>query len=156
MHDEESIKLELANLSLTPAEAIRIARPRRMFAEVSYENFRKLLVHARDKAGFTVLCTITGLDEGENFSFMYHMARPSGIMLTIKTFAPKSEPKIKTVTDLFPGSAIYERELTDLFGIVVEGTPPGKRYPLPDNWPEGQYPLRKDWTTDMLRKGDGK
>jgi Ni,Fe-hydrogenase III component G len=27
----------------------------------------------------------------------------------------------------------------------VTGLPEGSRYPLPDNWPEGQYPLRKDW-----------
>jgi membrane-bound hydrogenase subunit beta len=33
----------------------------------------------------------------------------------------------------------------DLLGIQVEGIPPGRHYPLPEGWPEGQYPLRKDW-----------
>ena len=38
-----------------------------------------------------------------------------------------------------------------MFGIKVEGLPEGERYPLPDGWPEGQYPLRKDWNKDMLK-----
>jgi Ni,Fe-hydrogenase III component G len=35
--------------------------------------------------------------------------------------------------------------MMDLFGMQVEGLPPGNRYPLPDDWPPNQYPLRKDW-----------
>jgi Ni,Fe-hydrogenase III component G len=33
----------------------------------------------------------------------------------------------------------------DLLGIKVNGLASGHRYPLPDNWPKGEYPLRKDW-----------
>jgi membrane-bound hydrogenase subunit beta len=39
-----------------------------------------------------------------------------------------------------------------MFGIEVEGVPPGRRYPLPDDWPEGQYPLRKDWKQEEESK----
>jgi Ni,Fe-hydrogenase III component G len=63
----------------------------------------------------------------------------------MKTFAPKSNPVIKTITNYFPAAHIYERELEDMFGAKVEGLTPGHRYPLPDGWPVGQYPLRKDW-----------
>ena len=49
------------------------------------------------------------------------------------------------MSDRFPAAHIYERELVDLLGAKVEGLPPGNRYPLPDDWPEVQYPLRKDW-----------
>ena len=38
-----------------------------------------------------------------------------------------------------------ERELMDLLGAKVEGLPAGKRYPLSDDWPTDEYPLRKDW-----------
>ena len=47
--------------------------------------------------------------------------------------------------DRFPAAEIYERELIDLLGAKVAGLPEGKRYPLPDDWPAGEYPLRKDW-----------
>ncbi|MDD5432403.1 MAG: NADH-quinone oxidoreductase subunit C, partial [Candidatus Omnitrophica bacterium] len=51
----------------------------------------------------------------------------------------------KSVISYFPGAEIYEREVVDLFGAKVEGLPPGNRYPLTDDWPTDQFPLRKDW-----------
>ena len=39
-----------------------------------------------------------------------------------------------------------------MLGIKVEGLVPGRRYPLPDDWPKGQYPLRKDWDQSVLDK----
>jgi membrane-bound hydrogenase subunit beta len=30
--------------------------------------------------------------------------------------------------------------------------PEGFRYPLPDDWPANQYPLRKDWSPEDLKK----
>jgi len=38
-------------------------------------------------------------------------------------------------------------------GVRIQGVADGNRYPLPDGWPEGQYPLRKDWTQEMLEVG---
>ena len=69
------------------------------------------------------MCMITGLDEGENLSFIYHLAHFNGIMIDLKTYAPKNNPVIKTVTDTFPGSDLYERELVDLLGAKIEGLP---------------------------------
>ncbi len=59
---------------------------------------------------------------------------------------------LKTITDYFSSAEIYERELVDLLGVRVEGLKEGKRYPLPDDWPAGQYPLRKDWKVEMLKQ----
>lgn len=122
-----------------------IQRKRRICADVDIRDISGVLRFAANDLGFTFLCTITGLDEGAVFSFIYHLARSDGIMLNIKTHVGREELKIRTVMDLFPNAEIYERELVDLFGIQVEGLPPGLRYPLPDDWPQGEYPLRKDW-----------
>ena len=54
------------------------------------------------------------------------------------------------MTGKFSNAEYYEKELVDLLGFRVEGLPPGPRYPLPDDWPEGQYPLRKEWKPEML------
>ena len=150
MSREEAIRGELVRRFGLEASAARVARERRIFCEVSPKKFRGLLEYACREAGFSILCTITGQDEGENLTFMYHVAHVDGTILSIKTAAPKASPVIDTVTDLYPGGISYERELVDLLGAEVRGLPPGKRYPLPDGWPEGQYPLRKDWKPDEL------
>jgi membrane-bound hydrogenase subunit beta len=152
MADEENIRKELATKFPFMAEKIVVKRERRIFADVPADRFREVLSHAVSAMGFGHICTITGLDEGENFAFIYHVARQDGTILNLKLAVPKAKPVIKTISDIFPGGMMYERELVDMFGVQVEGLPPGKRYPLPDNWPAGQYPLRKDWTPEMLDK----
>jgi len=145
MTQEEAIKQELIKKFAYLESAIRIPRQKRIFLEVAQENFMQVFEYAKQGLGFPHLCTITGLDEQDKLSFIYHLAHDSGILLNIKTSIAKNNPVLKTVTPYFAGADIYEREVVDLFGVKVEGLPPGNRYPLPDNWPEGQYPLRKDW-----------
>lgn len=126
-------------------DRVRVQRDRRIYAEVDYANFTEVFEYAIQKLNFTFLCTITGLDEGEKISFIYHLTAQNGIILNLKTNIPKERPVLKTVIEYFRGAEIYERELVDLLGVKVEGLPEGKRYPLPDDWPTDQYPLRKDW-----------
>jgi Ni,Fe-hydrogenase III component G len=127
------------------ADKGRVARERRVWAEAPAERFREVFDFARQELGFSILCTITGLDEKEHLAIIYHLARQDGTVLGLKTSVPRAAPRIRTVSDAFPGCLGYERELVDLLGFEVEGLPPGKRYPLPDNWPAGEFPLRKDW-----------
>lgn len=142
---EEKIQSDLVFKFGFLAGKVRVQRERRIFADVPTANFRDILIYAVKDLGFVFLCTITGLDEGENLSFVYHLTRQDGVMINLKISVPKNKPVIKSITDYFKGAEIYEREVMDLLGAKVEGLPKGKRYPLPDDWPEGQYPLRKDW-----------
>jgi Ni,Fe-hydrogenase III component G len=133
---------------------IVIQRERRIWVEVELSRFREVFDRAVGDFGFCIMCIITGLDEGENLGFLYHVADESGAILCLHTRAPKADPRIASVSDRFPSAHIYERELVDLFGAKVEGLPPGNRYPLPDDWPEGQYPLRKDWKAPEADTGE--
>ena len=150
MTNEEKIKKELAETFGFSTEQVRVARERRVFLEVPYNQFRRVLEYVVNNMEFRRLCTISGLDEGETLAFYYHLARTDGIVLNLKTSVPKANPVLQTITDIFPGSVIYERELVDLLGTRVDGLPEGNRYPLPDSWPVCQYPLRKDWKAEML------
>ncbi|MFA5085842.1 MAG: NADH-quinone oxidoreductase subunit C [Candidatus Omnitrophota bacterium] len=146
MEDRE-IKIKQDLLSRFPylSDKVRVQRFRRIYAEVDYANFAEVFEYAVQKLNFAFLCTITGLDEGEKISFLYHLATLNGIVLSLKTSVPKDKPILKTIIGYFRGAEIYEREIMDLLGAKVEGLPEGKRYPLPDDWPLDQYPLRKDW-----------
>jgi Ni,Fe-hydrogenase III component G len=120
-------------------------RERRAFVEVPLEAFRTVFEFAVRELHFDRLCTITGMDDKATLSALYSLSRGDGWLLSIKTRVPSEKPVLDTVTDIFPGSANYERELVDLLGFEVCGVPPGRRYPLPESWPVDQKPLRKDW-----------
>jgi membrane-bound hydrogenase subunit beta len=136
----EFIKLKLAK----DITSYQIQRDRRSYAETTPEKLIKVAQALKD-AGMVNIGTITGLDSGENFEVIYHFYNQYGLVFNLKVFTPRKDPKIPSVTDVYPSVYLYERELMDLLGIQVEGIPPGRHYPLPEGWPEGQYPLRKDW-----------
>lgn len=127
------------------AGAVTAPRPRRVGCLVPVAQLLEVMDHAVAALGFDRLCAITGYDERTAFAASYALSRPDGTVLSLRTQVPHDRPALPTVTGRFPGAANYERELCDLFGFEVAGLPPGKRYPLPDDWPLDQKPLRKDW-----------
>ena len=146
MPDKESaVKQKFEESFPFLADKVKVVRARRISLETPYSDFARVFDFAVNTAGFNTLCTITGLDENEKLSLIYHLADSSGIVVNIKTSVPKENPEVNTITSYFTAAALYEREMMDLLGIKVSGLPEGKRYPLPDGWPEGSHPLRKDW-----------
>ncbi|HAH32553.1 MAG TPA: proton-conducting membrane transporter [Elusimicrobia bacterium] len=142
---EEELKKLLEDKFGTGISAINIQRIRRVWLEAAPEKLVEILEFLK-AAGFDHISTITGFDEGENLGAFYH-ATDTHILATIKVKTPLSSPKLPTITGIFPGAISYERELEDLLGIKIEGLPPGRRYPLDDEFPKDQYPLRKTWKT---------
>ncbi len=152
MSREDTLKDDLLATFPALADRVSVARTRRLWVEVTREEFPAVLDHLKDRHGFDYCCTITGIDLGEELAFVYHLADWHGVVVNLRQRAPRSDPSIRSITPRFPGVIFYERELVDLFGAKVEGLPPGDRYPLRDDWPEGQYPLRKDWKPEMLEQ----
>lgn len=96
---------------------------------------------------WSYLSTITGTDlgpEAGEFEVLYHFSS-GALVSTVRIRIPRDEPAVPSVCELIPVASFYERELMEMFGIVVEGTPNPDRLFLPDDWPTGIYPLRKDF-----------
>jgi NADH:ubiquinone oxidoreductase subunit C len=144
MSETESIRSMIEARLPYLAGAVRVQRERRLWIDVTQEKFAEVFEHLVKGMGFSNLCTITGLDLGEELGFIYHLARDGGMMANVKTRCLKGQA-IRTVTPLFAGASIYERELEDLLGAHIDGLPPGPRYPLPDDWPTDEHPLLKGW-----------
>jgi Ni,Fe-hydrogenase III large subunit/NADH:ubiquinone oxidoreductase subunit C len=98
----------------------------------------------------TAITAITGIDLGANIGVYYHI-RTSNAFLTIKAEVLKEKPKIQTITDIMPGAVFHEMEVADLLGVVFEGHPSPGRIVLPETWPEGVYPLRKDFNINEIK-----
>ncbi|HBA59211.1 MAG TPA: proton-conducting membrane transporter [Elusimicrobia bacterium] len=149
---EEKIKAGLEAKFPGVVTNASVQRKNRVWAEAATEKLPEVLEWLKAE-GFIYLSTITGFDEGENFGAFYHLSG-HGMVASIKVKTPKTNPALPSVLPVFPVATSYERELEDMFGIKVQGLPPGRRYPLPDDFPTDQYPLRKDWTDANLPAWD--
>jgi Ni,Fe-hydrogenase III component G len=149
---EQEIKQELEKKFTYLHDSVIITRKGRIFAQVSLDKFDEVFAYVVKKMHFLALSAITGLDRGDGFEVIYHLNQDGRVILNLKVLLEKENPQVKTVTAYCPSADIYERELMDLLGIKVEGLAPGERYPLSDEWPKGEYPLRKDWKDPSLSK----
>lgn len=116
------------------------------------QEFKQVLSYIHDELGFCKAHHVVGTDEGSDLGFVYIFSNSDGIIFALKEKAPKSDPKIDTLTDMYPSLLLHERELIDLFGAQIEGIEDGPNYPLPDGWPEGNYPMRKEWKPEYFDK----
>ncbi len=65
--------------------------------------------------------------------------------VTLRVAPHYSNLWVPSICDLIPSATLMERELMEMFGVRVEGTPDTTHLLLPDQWPDGEYPLRKWW-----------
>ena len=69
--------------------------------------------------------------------------------LRLKVRLQGQEPKLESVTSVWPAANYFEREVFDLFGIQFEGHPYLRRIMMPEDW-QG-HPLRKDYPVEGYR-----
>ena len=65
--------------------------------------------------------------------------------LILKVPVPSDRAEFPSLTPVLPAAHWYEREIRDLFGLMPLGHPDLRRLILHEDWPEGSYPLRKDF-----------
>lgn len=97
------------------------------------------------------LSVISGVDLGNVIELTYHFTvgwgvRGGEIPVSIRIDLPKNDLTVPTITDIIPGALITEREKQEMLGIKVEGIPDARRLFVPETFPEGVYPWRKDET----------
>ncbi len=69
---------------------------------------------------------------------------PDKCYLVIRSLIPPHQPEFPSVAPRVPAAIWYEREVRDMFGLQPIGLPDERRLVLPDDWPDGLFPLRKD------------
>lgn len=109
-------------------------------------------VTAISTAGDTYLIAITGMDPGVETGqlwVLYHFAQRDEVV-TLRVILPRENPALTTITHELPAAAIFEQELGEVLGVTFIETGTGMpvyhdHLFLADDWPEGVYPLRKDF-----------
>lgn len=110
---------------------------------VPSENVQQMARFIMDNWAPVHLSTITGNDRGDTIDVIYHFVL-EGVGLNLRASVSKKVDEIDTITAIVPAAIIYEREITDMFGVVIAGHPDPRRLILPEDWPEGDHPLRRD------------
>ena len=102
---------------------------------------------------YKMLYDLTAIDERDrvhrdgqpksDFTVVYHLLSfERNEYIRMKVGLPNGKLHIPTITDIWPSANWYERELWDMFGIVVDGHPHLARLIMPKTWVG--HPLRKD------------
>jgi Ni,Fe-hydrogenase III component G len=89
---------------------------------------------------------MTGLEVRDGVEVNYHFCFDEDqLILTVKALASWPNPTMESLAQDLPAALWIEREIHDLLGVSFEGHPDLRRLILPDDWPEGSYPLRRDF-----------
>ena len=63
------------------------------------------------------------------------------------------KPTYPSVVSHIPSAVYYEREISDMFGVIAQGNPDTRKLVLYEHWTENLFPLRKDFDIKTKIKG---
>jgi NADH-quinone oxidoreductase subunit C len=100
---------------------------------------------------FTFLLDIIGVDRlpaEPRFEVNYSLVAPDvPARLRVKVALPGADPRVPTVTGVWPAAGFLEREVWDLMGIAFDGHQDLRRLLTPEDWVG--HPLRKDYPVQI-------
>jgi NADH-quinone oxidoreductase subunit C len=119
--------------------------PKRAYVEIKPEAIRKVALYLFKDLGarFNIA---SGLDARQNMEILYHFTLEDiNLLISLRVKLAKSNLEIDSLAPLFEAANWVEREIHELLGIKFRGHPDLRRLFLPDDWPQGVYPLRRDY-----------
>ena len=123
---------------------------------VPAEKLVEFATSLRDDFGYDFLSSVTGVDylPDDLMEVVYHAYQTTGgPALVYKVQVDRNNPVVPSLTPIFPGASLQEREAWDLMGIHFEDHPDLKRVLLWEGF--NGHPLQKDWR-EAFYEEDGK
>jgi Ni,Fe-hydrogenase III component G len=82
----------------------------------------------------------------DGFEILYHFTLDaSDRIVNLRVILDLERPSIESCAKRVPATEWIEREMHELLGIEFRNHPDMRHLLLTDDWPEGNYPLRRDW-----------
>jgi NADH-quinone oxidoreductase subunit C len=103
------------------------------------------ILHDDPNLRFEFLSDLAGVDTGEVMEVVYHFwsETTTDWLRVIADGLSRDDPRVPSITFLWPGSEWMEREAYDMFGITFEGNRDLRRIYMPPDYTA--FPLRKDF-----------
>ncbi|MCO1601829.1 hydrogenase large subunit [Desulfosporosinus nitroreducens] len=143
----------IAMISSCFGEGVIIAKAHfnELHLEIDKNEIPILAVKLRDW-GFPLI-QLTAADERGNtghFRLFYTFANDlENFLIVVSVSIAETELSFPSITEVVPAAHWYEREIQDLFGLDPIGHPDKRCLAVHEDWPEGLYPLRKDFSFDF-------
>jgi NADH-quinone oxidoreductase subunit C len=138
------------------SKALNINRKsdKRLYVDIYPKDIAEFVNYVFKEAHFR-FNTASAVDDFDAFEILYHFSHdPSGVTISLRTLIKdKQDPHIDTITHITRSAWWIEREIHELFGIEFDNNKDLRPLLLPDDWPKGVYPLRKDF---ILPKRDSR
>lgn len=97
----------------------------------------------------------SGVDTRFTTEILYHfIVEEVNLQLSFRVILPREKASIESITPIMDAANWIEREMTEVLGIEFRGHPDMRPLLLPDDWPKGVYPLRREyeeWDKDAVR-----
>jgi len=128
--------------------------PKRIYVEIKPESLVKVASYIfKDlKARFN---TASGVDLRYHMEILYHfLIEDINLLISLRVKLQKPKLEIDSLSPIFKGANWIEREIHEILGINFKNHPGLRRLLLADDWPDGVYPLRRDykeWDKNAIR-----
>lgn len=126
--------------------------PRRFYIDIDPSNLIEIAGYLFTDLGYRYVVA-SGLDRRDAIEILYHFSEDAaGRLVSLRVQIPdKDKPRINSLTPVIKGISWIEREMHELLGIDFIGHPNLKHLLLPEDWPEGNFPLRNDQNRDQVK-----
>ena len=125
---------------------VNVQRENRIFVDTKKDKLISVL-YGMKLIGFNQLSIMSAVDrikdnEFELFYVLYNYKEK--VNAIVRTRIPRDNPVIETADKIYPPAHTYERELTEMFGISVNGNSDSGKPFILENWKD-KPPMRKDF-----------
>jgi len=123
---------------------VYIRVPRENIQDIAFVIFRKM------GAKFSIA---SGVDVQKGFEVLYHFTFDrDNFICTVRTLAPRDDPKLDSIASIVPGALWIEREIYEILGVVFTGHPKLKRLVKAEFIGEHEFPFRKDFDQKKFKE----
>ena len=117
---------------------------RRVYVTVKKEILPKIVRYLFNEAKIRFVIA-SGVDTREAIEILYHFSVDEiGLIVSVRVILDKSNLEVDSLTSIMKCAEWIEREIHELLGVNFKGHPNLKHLLLKDDWPKGNYPLRRD------------
>jgi len=88
----------------------------------------------------------TGMHMAHGIEILYHFPLDrANWFINLRVILDVDRPSIESIARRVPAAEWIEREIHELLGVEFRGHPDMRHLLLTDDWPEDNWPLRRDW-----------